>query len=66
MVSAVYLLNPIYAFLSYFGNGPGCYGPCIIPPLSLSTSAGLLVANLALSASVFALAALYFTRRLEV
>ena len=65
-VLVVYLLNPAYSFMQYFGQGAYCGYPCFLSPPSLEASAVILISNLVITLSIFALGALYFTRRLEV
>jgi ABC-type transport system involved in multi-copper enzyme maturation permease subunit len=65
LVWAVFFLNPVYAFSSYFGNqtvGFG-YNTPLVP--TYAQAAGLLAGNLILSLALLAIGALLFVKRTE-
>jgi ABC-type transport system involved in multi-copper enzyme maturation permease subunit len=63
LVWAVFFLNPVYAFSSYFGNS-GVYG-YNTPVPTYAQAVGLLAANLILSLALLAVGALLFAKRTE-
>ena len=63
LVWAIFFINPVYAFSSYFGNPAGISYNGPVP--TYLQAVGLLTANLLLSLTLLALGALLFVKRTE-
>ena len=64
LVWAVFFLNPVYAFSSYFNNQTGLFGYSTVVP-TYAQAVELLAANLLLSLALLAAGALLFVKRTE-
>ena len=64
LIWAIFFLNPVYAFLSYFGNPAGFAYNAPVP--TYAQAVGLLAGNLLLSLALLTIGALLFARRTEV